>query len=160
MNAANGSGADDSDARSIVLRQAETSEIAEIRALLAAAYLPVADANDSHVPCFLVAAETHGIIGTVAVEPCGGYGLLRSLAVRPEARGRGIGRRLVTECETRARQTGLRGLYLLTTTAERFFGTLGYDELERWELPESVRRTEAFRSLCPESAIAMMKRLL
>ena len=53
----------------------------------------------------------------------------------------------------------LRGLYLLTTTAEPFFRAVGYDELEHWELPESIRDTEEYRSLCPETATAMMKRL-
>jgi amino-acid N-acetyltransferase len=107
-----------------------------------------------------VATEGDVLVGTVAVEPCGSFGLLRSLAVRPQARGRGIGRRLVSASEAHATGAGLRGLYLLTAWAGRFFDGLGYDELERWELPESVRQTEEFRNLCPKSAIAMMKRLV
>ena len=53
----------------------------------------------------------------------------------------------------------LRGLHLLTTTARHFFGALGYDELEHWGLPESIRETEEYRVLCPRTAVAMMKRL-
>jgi amino-acid N-acetyltransferase len=143
----------------VVTRQAEASEAAAIRALLAAGSLPTADITARSAPWFLLAVEGDGVIGTVAVEPCGSFGLLRSLAVRPEQRGQGIGRRLVAEAEERAEEARLHGLYLLTTTARHFFAALGYDELEHWELPEAIRDTEEYRALCPKTATAMMKRL-
>ena len=143
----------------VVTRQAEASDVAAIRALLAAANLPTADLTARRAPWFLLAVEGDAAIGTVAVEPCGGFGLLRSLAVRPDRHGAGIARRLVAEAEERADQARLRGLYLLTTTARHFFAALGYDELEHWELPEAIRDTEEYRTLCPKSAVAMMKRL-
>jgi amino-acid N-acetyltransferase len=148
------------DCEASVLRPAEVADIAEIRSLLAGTNLPTADITETRAPWFIVAAEGDLLIGTVAVEPCGSFGLLRSLAVRPQARGRGIGRRLVAATEANATRAGLRGLYLLTAWAGRFFEGLGYDELERWELPEPVRLTAEFRSLCPKTAIAMMKRFV
>jgi amino-acid N-acetyltransferase len=143
----------------VVTRQAEAGDLSAIRALLKAASLPTADITAQTAPWFLLAIEGDAMIGTAAVEPCGSFGLLRSLAVRPEARGQGIARRLVTACETRAEGARLRGLYLLTTTARHFFSALGYDELEHWELPEAIRGTEQYRTLCPRTAVAMMKRL-
>lgn len=143
----------------ILTRAAGASDIAAIRALLEAASLPTADLSTRSAPWFLLAVEGDRVVGTVAVEACGSFGLLRSLAVRQDRRGQGIGRRLVTESEARADQARLCGLYLLTTTARHFFAALGYDELERWELPESIRETLEYRVLCPETAVAMMKRL-
>jgi amino-acid N-acetyltransferase len=145
---------------SIVPRQAGTDDAAAIRALLTAANLPTADLDDARPKWFLLAESGGVLVGTIAVEPCGGFGLLRSLAVQAQMRGQGIGRGLVAAAEARAMQAKLRGLYLLTTTARGFFQALDYDELEQWELPESIRGTEEFRSLCPKSAVAMMKRLL
>jgi amino-acid N-acetyltransferase len=143
----------------IVARQAQAGDVSAICALLVAASLPTADITAQTAPWFLLAVDGDVVVGTAAVEPCGSFGLVRSLAVRPDRRGQGIGRHLVTECEARADEARLRGLYLLTTTAEPFFRAVGYDELEHWELPESIRDTEEYRSLCPETATAMMKRL-
>ena len=146
-------------AAAIVTRAAEPCDLAAICALLEASNLPTADLTPHHASWFLVAVARNVVVGTAAVEPCGSFGLLRSVAVQPYRRGQGIGRRLVAACEAHATRAGSRGLYLLTTTAEACFRALGYDELEHWELPEAIRRTEEFRSLCPKTAVAMMKRL-
>jgi amino-acid N-acetyltransferase len=143
----------------VVMREGEAADLTAVRALLEASNLPTADLTAHHASWFLVAVARDVVVGTGAVEPCGSFGLLRSLAVRPDRRGQGIGRQLVTECEARADEARLRGLYLLTTTARHFFRALGYDELETWELPEAIRETEEYRTLCPETASAMMKRL-
>jgi len=159
MNAALSADTDGPKGKSFPVRQAAPTDLPAIRALLDANGLPAADLSDKHAPWFLVATAHDAIIGSVAVEPCGSFGLLRSLAVYATARGQGVARRLVEAIEARAEGERLRGLYLLTTSGETFFARLGYARLERWELPESIRRTEAFRSLCPDTAMAMMKRL-
>lgn len=95
----------------------------------------------------------------MAVEPYGGAGLLRSLAVAPEARGRGLGVRLVDAAEARARADGLGALYLLTTTAAPFFEARGYALVDRTEVPEPVRQSAEFASVCPSTAASLGKRL-
>ena len=99
------------------------------------------------------------VVGTVAVEDYGADGLLRSLAVHPARRGRGVGARLVAEAEARARGRGLRSLALLTTTAAPFFAALGYRAADRSEAPAAVRASSEFRDVCPSSAACLVKTL-
>lgn len=142
----------------VATRRAEAGDLPAIRALLGATGLPTADITAWSAPWFLLAVEGDVVVGTAAVEPCGSFGLLRSLAVRPDRRGQGIGRHLVAACEARADEARLRGLYLLTTTARHFFRALDYDDLEHWELPEAIRETKEYDS-ARRGSKAMMKRL-
>jgi len=48
---------------------------------------------------------------------------------------------------------------LLTTTAEKFFGTLGFTVVDRSKLPETIRKTNEFLNLCPTSAVCMTRRI-
>ncbi len=125
--------------------------------LLRAARLPVADLEPEHVVRFLVARERNAVVGCVAVEPYGGAGLLRSLAVAPEHRGRGLGARLAEAAEDAARARGLDVLYLLTTTAAPFFRARGYTPTDRAAVPEAVRQSSEFQGVCPASAVCLRK---
>lgn len=130
-----------------------------IRALLDAASLPTADLQEDHIDRFLVASGGGTVVGCVAVEPYGEAGLLRSLAVAPEARGAGLGGRLAEAAEARARDAGLRRLVLLTTTAAPFFEDRGWMPLDRADVPAAVRRSSEFTSMCPASAVCLGKSL-
>ncbi len=143
----------------LLTRQAEAQDAAALRALLQAADLPAAEITARTASWFLVATDGELTVGTVALEPCGSFGLLKSLTVRADRRGQGIGRQLVAECEARADAERLRGVYLLTTTARHFFRAQDYEELEHWELPEVIRDTAEYRIRSGERAVAMMKRL-
>ena len=91
------------------------------------------------------------------MERFGPVGLLRSLAVSMGARGRGLGRALVSAMEDEARAAGVADIYLLTTTADRFFSKLGYVRIGRDEAPVAIRSTAQFSALCPSSAVVMRK---
>jgi amino-acid N-acetyltransferase len=129
----------------------------EIEALLRACELP-AEGITRLVDRFVV-AEREGILaGCAAVERAGSAGLLRSVAVVPGVRGTGVGRNLVQAAITRAAGEGTQDFYLLTTTAERYFGTLGFQVIERDRAPEDLRKTDEFSSACPASATLMFRR--
>ena len=128
-----------------------------IRALLETAALPVGDLPEADR--FLVVRSGNAVLGSVAVEPYGDAGLLRSLAVAPEARGTGAGSRLVDAAEARAHADGLRSLVLLTTTAAPFFQARGYAPLDRAEAPEGVRQSSEFQGTCCASAVCLGKAL-
>lgn len=58
-----------------------------------------------------------------------------------------------------AREHGVDTVFLLTTTAERFVPTLGFEQVWRADVPESVRASVQLRSACPRSATVMRKRM-
>ena len=62
---------------------------------------------------------------------------VRSLAVLPERRGEGIGRRLVSACLEEARQLGVKRVFSLTYERE-FFESLGFREIKKETLPQKV----------------------
>ncbi len=138
---------------------AEVTDLPAIRALLTDAGLPVADLGDSTHAYFWLARDRERVLGTVALERFGDVAMLRSLAVRRDRQGGGLGQALLKTAEQCASETGIRTLCLLTTTAERFFARHGYAQIQRSEAPEAARQSEEFRSLCPASAVCMIKRL-
>lgn len=60
---------------------------------------------------------------------------LRSLAVEPEAAGRGLGKAIVEACIQRARERGLRRVFALTLVPE-FFAKCGFTLTSLGRLPE------------------------
>ena len=67
----------------------------------------------------------------------------------------------MTEAALRlARANGVDTVYLLTTTAERFFPRLGFEPITRDQVPTTVQASVEFRSACPASAVVMRKRLV
>ena len=127
-------------------------------AFIAASGLPTADLSTSS-PYLWIARTGQVVSGTVGLEVHGDAGLLRSLAVAPASRGRGLGTLLVDRVEQEARGLGLAELVLLTETADDFFSALGYRVVARESVPEAIRRSAEFRALCPASATCMRKAL-
>lgn len=138
---------------------ARATDGARIRRLLADVGLPHEDISPAHLAHFLVARGGEELTGVVGLEVHGPAALLRSLAVPPAHRGRGIAIRLTDEAEAYARSLGVRTLYLLTTTAEGFFAKRGYLRTDRRDVPAAVQGTAEFRSICPASAVCMRKDL-
>ena len=128
-------------------------------ALLESAGLPTRDLTDTHCEHFFFVGSAHAPTGLVGLELFGDVGLLRSLAVAPQRRGRGEGLALVKHAEAQARSRGVDALYLLTTTAEDFFARQGYRRAERATAPAAIRTTREFAGLCPASSTFMSKGL-
>lgn len=129
----------------------------DVISLLEACALPVADiASESPVQFFGIRSggTLAAIVGLELYPP---VGLLRSLAVTPSLRGRGFARALVEFAETFAESQGVETLFLLTTTAERFFLALGYLPYSRAAAPKAIQATSQFASLCPASSAFLFK---
>lgn len=99
----------------------------------------------------LVAVDEGRIVGCVTLELDGRTDLddeplpahrahVRMLGVAPEARGRGVGRALVEECERRAIGAGKTLMTLHTThlmeRAQAMYRSMGYERGDDWVLPD------------------------
>lgn len=108
---------------------------------------------------FFGAWEGSSLAGVVGIEPLGTVALLRSLAITALRRGSDLGSALLAQAEEYAMEKGVRSIFLLTTTAESYFEKHGYSRIPREEAPETIRNTVEFTSLCPGSAILMVKHM-
>jgi amino-acid N-acetyltransferase len=82
---------------------------------------------------------------------------VRSLAVRPEASGRGVGKALVEDCLAEARRLGLRRVFALTLVPE-FFERCGFTLTSLGRLPEKSASECPVcpkRSACDEHAMLL-----
>ena len=141
------------------LRSAKPAQFDAIAGLLSAAGLPVEDLDVTMFDAFVVATEGEVCVGVVGLEIHESNALLRSLAVEPQHRSRGLGARLVGAIETEARARGVTALYLLTTTATTFFERAGYTAHDRATVPASIAGTIEFSSLCPDTADCLWRDL-
>ena len=109
---------------------------------------------------FVVAVEDDGLVGCGALHfYTRASGEIRSLAVDPNLKTKGIGRKIVEELEAEARRHDLQSIFAFTYV-DGFFRKLGFEEVDRGELPlkawKDCLRCPKFQA-CDE--IAMLKRL-
>jgi amino-acid N-acetyltransferase len=128
-------------------------------ALLEGAGLPAKDLTPAHLEHFFYCGATESPTALVGLELFDDAALLRSLVVLPQARTVGLGSMLVKHAEGYARSCGVRALYLLTTTAEKFFAKRSYTRIARGEVVEAIRGTHEFQDLCPDTSALMLKAL-
>lgn len=108
----------------------------------------------AHIGRFLVLVEpasagsTDWVLGCVALEPYGpDLAEIRSLAVDPQIRGRGLGARLLRFALAVARRRKVGRVFALTH-APQFFNRQGFQTLSRRALPEKLERDCC---TCPKS---------
>lgn len=134
------------------VRLAAEGEMGRIREILRASGLP--DDGFRNGVRFLVAEADGAIVGAVGLELYPPRGLLRSAAVLPAYRARGIGALLVEALVREARRESLRELVLLTTTAEAFFRGRGFARIGRDALDGPILDSAQFRgSRCASAAV-------
>jgi len=138
----------------IEIAPARQADRGAMLALLASAELPTAGFA-AHLGSALVARDGATVAGCVALELYGDEVLLRSLVVSPAERGTRLGERLTAAVLDLARERGARRVWLLTTTAERFFPRFGFERVERSALPPALDASAELRGACPASAVAM-----
>ena len=137
---------------------ATAGDMLEIRALLLTCQL---QAEDVGIPGqrFLIAREGGDLAGCIGLEVHGEAGLLRSFAVAPAHRKRGVGAALNDAAVALAREVGIRDLYILTTTVRERALRDGFEDVERGSVPEAIREGSQFNGQCPASAACMRRRV-
>lgn len=139
------------------LASASPADEPKIRQVLSSCGLPHEDIAPEHLHHFWILKEKKQIIGVIGLQVLRPFALLRSLAVDPLFRNRGLGSQLTQQAEKYADSLNIQGLYLLTTTAEGFFAKRGYQKVPRETIPNQIQGTAEFRSMCPVTAVCMMK---
>ena len=140
------------------IRRAKPEDLPALERLLSFCRLPF-DGVADQLGVFLLAWDGERLAGSVGVERYGGDGLLRSLAVHPDYRGRGLGATLTRRALRDAQRTGLRRLFLLTETASEYFPRSGFRVIPREQAPPAVQASVEFASACPVTATCMERRL-
>lgn len=138
------------------IRTARDSERDVVIALLRENALPTDDFTTSVIELLVDEQDGH-VAGAIGLERFGEYALLRSLVVSSALRGTGRGVRLVAALEQYAARFGVTTLVLLTETASDFFQARGYAVTPRDTVPAVIRECAEFRSLCPSTAVCLVK---
>lgn len=140
------------------IRNATDLDLSAVENLLSASDLPLDGVRDNFSG-FIVAEEAGEIAGAIGLEEFGSAALLRSAVVSPNHRGSGVGRKLVEQLLEHAQKVGIEELYLLTTTAEKYFPRFGFTLTSRSAVPDSVKASAEFRGACPDTAVVMKRRV-
>jgi amino-acid N-acetyltransferase len=136
------------------VRDATRADAEDVLALLRREALPTEGVAE-HLENFLVAEEGESMVACAGMELYGDLALLRSVAVAPPYRSRGLGGRLVRELICRASQRGLRAVFLLTTTAEHYFARRGFERVTRESIDPALLASAEFQGACPSTAVCM-----
>ncbi|MHB1313530.1 MAG: arsenic resistance N-acetyltransferase ArsN2 [Gemmatimonadaceae bacterium] len=138
------------------IRPARRDDHDAVAALLAANDLPV-DGVPRDLHAFVVAESGGRIVGAIGLELYGADALLRSAVVDQSVRGTGLGAQLVAGIIAEAGRRGVSSIWLLTTTAERWFPRFGFAGTTRDAVPEAVKASREFQGACPASAHVMRR---
>jgi amino-acid N-acetyltransferase len=144
----------DVQSANIEIGSARQEELPDILALLDECELPK-EGLAPHLSTTLVARDGNQIIGSSALEMYGELALLRSVAVKPSFRGRGLARHLTGAALNLAKHHQVTAVYLLTETASNFFPKFGFKSIPRSDVPEIIQSSVEFTSLCPKAATVM-----
>ncbi|WP_313982465.1 arsenic resistance N-acetyltransferase ArsN2 [Xanthocytophaga flavus] len=149
-----------SDDSILEIKRIESGDLENITQLLTDAHLPISDLPSGLPHFFKAISDKDGqIAGMVGLELYGPYALLRSLVVDSSFTNKKIGYQLVQHAQKYASGQGVKGLYLITNTAEGYFERLGYNRVERNAVPKEIQETQQFQGVCPSSATVMCYQL-
>lgn len=139
---------------SLVLQRAEKFYIPTIEKILQKENLPYQDVNAENIQ-FFMAFNDADFVGIVGLENYSNVALLRSMVVFDKFRNKGYGCKIVNQILEEATAKGIKEIFILTTTAKDFFEHLGFEVIERKDVPNDIKSTTEFTSLCPASATCM-----
>ena len=131
----------------------------QVLRLLAQCGLPSDDILPEYLPNFVLARDGESDVGVAGLQILGSTALVRSVAVVPTHRSRGLGTKLLAAIEQRARSQGVKQLFLLTNDAQTFFMAHGYRESPRSLAPAEIRGCSQFASSCCGAATLMVKQV-
>ena len=142
----------------LIIQQATERDLDAIRKLLDDNNLPTTDIHQDNVQLFIGLIDNK-ILSVIGLEKYKDIGLLRSLAVNDLFKNQQVGTRLIRHIFDLCVSEHIDKIYLLTTTAEKYFVKFGFTKIERMEAPDILKQTREFKDICPVSAVLMYKNL-
>lgn len=127
----------------------------EVISLLQQNKLPVSDLDDTKNLFALLEGKL--VIGTAGLEFFHDCALLRSLSVKKDWQGKGLGKTITRQLEQICKERGVAEVYLFTETAEGFFNKEGYQVMDRIDAPMSIKNSSEFTTVCSSTGILMHK---
>jgi ubiquinone/menaquinone biosynthesis C-methylase UbiE len=97
------------------------------------------------------------VAAVAGIERYGPHALLRSVAVTERFRGQGVGEVLVHDRLAAAEAEGATDVWLLTTTADRWFPRFGFTPVSRQAIPAALRKSAEVSHACPETASVLRR---
>lgn len=140
-------------------RPLRRGEVAKVESLLGVSGLSDRGVAERFAGTLVSVAGAAGsdepIDATACVEGAGKSAILRSVAVRPDLRGFGLGMLAVASAAREARRRESISLWLFTENAAPFFERMGFRMVERRTLPGEVRDSRHAAEECAASAVPM-----
>jgi N-acetylglutamate synthase-like GNAT family acetyltransferase len=138
-------------------RPATQADLPALKQLLEDAGLITAGVR-AHIEGFLLLEDEGRIVASAGLEQYGTHALLRSVAVVPAYRNRGVARFLVSRILGQAAAHQIQDVYLFTATAPAYFRRFGFVPITRDEVAVPVRASEEYGECC-SGAETMVLRL-
>jgi amino-acid N-acetyltransferase len=139
------------------IEKLQPEQMPEAMNLLQKNNLPVEDLNGDTM--LFGTYEDGELIGIAGIELYGEDALIRSVCVDEAYRSKGMAEILTGHIEQYAKRKGACTLYLLTTTAENYFKRKGFVKVDRDDVPQTIKQSSEFSSVCPSSAVVLKKEL-
>lgn len=130
-----------------------SGDLSDLTQALTDSDLPTEDIAETGRTFFRAVGPDGNTVGYSGLEQCGEDALLRSIVVLPDHRGKFFGKMIVVETLRAAPVGGT--VYLATTTAAPFFSNLGFQVVDRTDVPDAVIATRQLSGICPASAAIM-----
>lgn len=143
----------------IAIEKITKSALEKAKNLLVENDLPIEDIEASPIT-FFIATMNNNTVGTIGLEHYHEIGLLRSLAVKNNYKDLKIGSDLIEHLVKYCKKNSIKELYLLTTTAEKYFEKFNFQRIPRVDTPTVIKETKEFAMICPTTAVIMKKSLM
>ena len=147
----------------MIIAPALPGDLEAVESLLLECGLPLDGVRDHFAGFFVARAPSATgvgpVIGCAALERYGATCVFRSLAVSPDHRGLGLGRRLMGAALASAAEIGCTEIFLLTRTIEQMASRQGFERIERDQVPAAPGASLEFSINACATAIVMRRRL-
>lgn len=136
---------------------AEQGDFPQLHEILIKNGLPTAGVDFGKGNYYL--ARGQDLMGVIGAEQYKTAVMLRSLAVTPQFRQRGIAKQLIEYTLQQLQDTDVTDVYLITNTAEQYMANYGFIKIGRDKVPKHVLTASALGDACSLSSTCMHLKL-